>query len=67
MTCLGAIIYTEILSSLKVIQFVGVCVCVCIKNDAKYIGDFVSHYIGQGVDHFYIVNRLRHLNYYPLK
>ena len=31
-------------------------VCVCIKNEAKYMRDFVSHYVGQGVDHFYIVN-----------
>jgi hypothetical protein len=31
-------------------------VCVCIKNEAKYIEDFIKHYIGQGVDHFYIIN-----------
>jgi len=31
-------------------------VCVCIKNEAKYIEEFMKHYIGQGVDHFYIIN-----------
>jgi hypothetical protein len=31
-------------------------VCVCIKNEAKYIEDYIKHYIGQGVDHFYIIN-----------
>ena len=30
--------------------------CVCIKNEAKYVEEFVNHYIQQGVDHFYIVN-----------
>jgi glycosyltransferase involved in cell wall biosynthesis len=31
-------------------------VCVCIRNEAKYIEEFIKHYIGQGVDHFYIIN-----------
>jgi glycosyltransferase involved in cell wall biosynthesis len=31
-------------------------VCLCIKNEAKYIENFIKHYIKQGVDHFYIVN-----------
>jgi glycosyltransferase involved in cell wall biosynthesis len=33
-----------------------VSVCLCIKNEAKYIEEFIQHYIDQGVDHFYIVN-----------
>ncbi len=31
-------------------------VCLCIKNEAKYIPIFLEHYIKQGVEHFYIVN-----------
>ena len=31
-------------------------VCLCIKNEAKYISIFLEHYIKQGVEHFYIVN-----------
>lgn len=31
-------------------------VCLCIKNEAKYIIDFIEHYIKQGVDHFYIID-----------
>jgi glycosyltransferase involved in cell wall biosynthesis len=31
-------------------------VCLCIKNEAKYIPEFIDHYINQGVDHFYIVS-----------
>ena len=31
-------------------------VCLCIKNEAKNIIDFMKHYIKQGVDHFYIIN-----------
>jgi len=31
-------------------------VCVCIKNEAKYMHDFLQHYVDQGVDHFYIIN-----------
>lgn len=31
-------------------------VCLCIKNEAKYIIDFIEHYIKQGVEHFYIIN-----------
>jgi glycosyltransferase involved in cell wall biosynthesis len=31
-------------------------VCVCIKNEAKYMEEFIKHYINQGVDHFYIIN-----------
>jgi glycosyltransferase involved in cell wall biosynthesis len=30
--------------------------CVCIKNEAKYMDEFIQHYIKQGVDHFYIIN-----------
>jgi glycosyltransferase involved in cell wall biosynthesis len=33
-----------------------VSVCLCIKNEAKYIEEFIKHYINQGVDHFYIIN-----------
>ena len=28
----------------------------CIKNEAKNIIDFITHYIKQGVEHFYIIN-----------
>jgi hypothetical protein len=31
-------------------------VCLCIKNEAKNIIDFIKHYIQQGVEHFYIIN-----------
>jgi glycosyltransferase involved in cell wall biosynthesis len=31
-------------------------VCLCIKNEAKYMEEFINHYLRQGVDHFYIVN-----------
>lgn len=31
-------------------------VCLCIKNEAKYMPEFIEHYIKQGVDHFYIVS-----------
>jgi hypothetical protein len=31
-------------------------VCLCVKNEAKNIIDFMIHYIKQGVDHFYIIN-----------
>lgn len=31
-------------------------VCVCIKNEKKYMDTFIKHYILQGVDHIYIVN-----------
>jgi glycosyltransferase involved in cell wall biosynthesis len=31
-------------------------VCLCIKNEAKYIEEYINHYINQGVDHFYIIN-----------
>jgi hypothetical protein len=31
-------------------------VCVCIRNEAKHIEEFIKHYIGQGVDHIYIIN-----------
>lgn len=30
--------------------------CLCVKNEAKYISDFIQHYLKQGVEHFYIVN-----------
>jgi len=30
--------------------------CVCIKNEAKYINEFLQHYIKQEVEHFYIIN-----------
>lgn len=33
-----------------------ISVCVCIKNEAPYIEEFVEHYVNQGIDHFYIVN-----------
>lgn len=31
-------------------------VCLCVRNEANYISEFIEHYIKQGVDHFYIVN-----------
>lgn len=31
-------------------------VCLCIKNEAAYIFDFIKHYINQGIEHFYIIN-----------
>jgi hypothetical protein len=31
-------------------------VCVCIKNEKKYINEFIKHYLLQGVDNVYIVN-----------
>jgi len=31
-------------------------VCVCVKNEAKYINEFLQHYVNQGVEHFYIIN-----------
>lgn len=31
-------------------------VCVCVKNEAKYINEFLQHYVTQGVEHFYIIN-----------
>ena len=31
-------------------------VCLCIKNEAKHIIDFIEHYIIQGVEHFYIID-----------
>ncbi len=31
-------------------------VCVCIKNEAKYVIDFIKHYIQQGVEHIYIID-----------
>lgn len=30
--------------------------CLCIKNEAKHIIDFIEHYIIQGVEHFYIID-----------
>jgi hypothetical protein len=30
--------------------------CLCIKNEVKYIEDFINHYLKQGVEHFYIIN-----------
>jgi glycosyltransferase involved in cell wall biosynthesis len=32
------------------------CVCCLIKNEAKYIEEWIEHYISQGVDHIYLVN-----------
>jgi len=29
---------------------------VCIKNEGKYINEFIKHYVKQGVDNFYIIN-----------
>ena len=31
-------------------------VCISVKNEAKYMPEFIEHYVNQGVDHFYIVN-----------
>jgi len=31
-------------------------VCLSIKNERKYMNEFIKHYIGQGVDHFYIID-----------
>ena len=31
-------------------------VCLCIKNEAKNIEEYINHYINQGVEHFYIIN-----------
>jgi len=31
-------------------------VCLAIKNEAKYMEEFMNHYISEGVDHFYIIN-----------
>jgi len=31
-------------------------VSLCIKNEGKYIEEFIKHYVKQGVDHFYIIN-----------
>lgn len=31
-------------------------VCVCIKNEKKYMDVFIKHYLLQGVDHIYIIN-----------
>lgn len=31
-------------------------VCLCVKNEATHIKDFIKHYIKQGVEHFYIIN-----------
>jgi antitoxin component HigA of HigAB toxin-antitoxin module len=31
-------------------------VCLAIKNEAKYMEEFINHYISEGVDHFYIIN-----------
>jgi len=33
-----------------------ISVCLCIKNEAKYMAEFIEHYINQGVDHIYIIN-----------
>ena len=30
--------------------------CVCVKNEANHIEDFIRHYVNQGVEHFYIIN-----------
>ena len=30
--------------------------CLCIKNESKYIEAYINHYIQQGVEHFYIIN-----------
>jgi hypothetical protein len=30
--------------------------CVCVKNEANHIEDFLRHYVNQGVEHFYIIN-----------
>jgi glycosyltransferase involved in cell wall biosynthesis len=39
-----------------------ISVCLCVKNEAKYIKEFIKHYIDQGVDHFYIINNNSHDN-----
>ena len=31
-------------------------VCVCVKNERRYLDEFVKHYLLQGADHIYIVN-----------
>lgn len=31
-------------------------VCVCIKNEANHVAEFITHYAQQGVDHLYIVD-----------
>ena len=31
-------------------------VCLCVRNEAKYMDEFITHYVVQGVDHFYIIN-----------
>jgi hypothetical protein len=31
-------------------------VCLCVKNEATYIIDFIKHYLREGCDHFYIIN-----------
>lgn len=46
------IIYNNIGMSYK--YFLSVCLA--IKNEAKYMEEFIQHYIDQGVDHFYIIN-----------
>ena len=33
-----------------------ISVCLCVKNEAKYIIDFIKHYLREGCDHFYIIN-----------
>lgn len=30
--------------------------CICLKNEAYFIEDFINHYLKQGVEHFYIIN-----------
>jgi len=31
-------------------------VCVCLKNEANHVAEFIQHYVKQGVDHLYIVD-----------
>jgi glycosyltransferase involved in cell wall biosynthesis len=31
-------------------------VCVCLKNEANHVAEFIAHYAKQGVDHLYIVD-----------
>jgi len=31
-------------------------VCVCLKNEARHVAEFIQHYAQQGVDHLYIVD-----------
>ena len=31
-------------------------VCVCLKNEARHVAEFIAHYVKQGVDHLYIVD-----------